>query len=442
MARSKRPEGTRNPNGAGSLYYSEYDDYWHARVTVGVLDNGKPDRRHVKRRSEDDAREEYRKLLNERDRGTVRQKGRGWTVEKWLRHWIENIAPLTVRYKTLRGYQTAVHRHLIPGIGAHRLERIQPEHFEKLYAKMMQSGLKAGTAHQAHRTVRTAFGEAERRGHITRNPAAIAKAPRVEEDEVEPLDAEEIQRLLSTALQRRNGVRYVIALALGARQGEALGLKWEYLDERRKTLRVRKALQRQKWQHGCADPHECGAAFHRTKPCKQPCARHKRACPEPCSPGCTEHARKCPQRHGGGLVEVDVKSKAGRRTFPLPDELFELLARHREQQEVERKHAGSEWEEGGWIFTQSNGRPLDPRADYEQWRTLLADGGVREARLHDARHTAATVLLILGVPDRTVMDIMGWSNASMKARYMHVTEEVRRDVAVQLNGYFWKPTET
>ncbi len=372
----------------------------------------------------------------------MRKKGRGWTVEAWLRHWIEHIAPLTVRYKTLRGYQTAVYRHLIPGIGAHRLERIEPEHFEKLYAKLLGSGLKPGTAHQVHRTVRTAFGEAERRGHLTRNAAAIAKAPRIEEEEVEPLDAEEIQRLLAAALQRRNGVRFVLALALGARQGEALGLKWEHLDEQRKTLRVRKALQRQKWQHGCNDPHECGAAHHRTRRCKQPCARHTRPCPEPCPPHCTDHARNCPHRHGGGLVEVDVKSKAGRRTFPLPEELFSLLLMHRERQKREREHAGTEWHDGDWIFTQPNGKPLDPRADYEQRRSLLTEAGVREARLHDARHTAATVLLILGVPDRTVMDVMGWSTASMKARYMHITEDIRRDVAERLNGYFWEVTET
>jgi integrase len=438
MARTKRPEGTRNPNGEGSLYYSEYDGYWHARVTVGVLDNGKPDRRHIKRKDETEARDEYRKLLDEVENGTVRKKGRPWTVERWLMHWVENIAPLGCRYKTLTGYRTAVYRHLIPGLGSHRLNRVEPDHFEKLYSKMIRSGLKPGTAHQAHRTARTAFGEAERRGLIRRNAAAIAKAPRVEEEEVEPLDAEEIQRLLATALRRRNGVRFVVALALGARQGEALGFKWEYLDKKRKTLRVRKALQRQKWQHGCADPHACGANYHKTVPCKEGCKRHTRACPPPCPAGCTEHARMCPKRHGGGLVEVDVKSRAGRRTWALPTELFELLIKHEQAQNLEREHAGSAWHEGDWIFTQPNGKPLDPRADYGEWKSLLEEAGVREARLHDARHTAATVLLILGVPDRTVMDIMGWSTASMKTRYMHVTDEIRRDVANQINGYFWR----
>lgn len=438
MARSERPEATRNPNGQGSLYYSEYDGCWHARVTVGVLDNGKPDRRHVKKKDEDEARDEYRKLLNEVEKGAVRKKGRQWTVASWLTYWLESIAPLNCRYKTLTGYRTAVVKHLIPGVGEHKLRKLQPEHLEKLYVRMLEAGLKAGTAHQVHRTIRTALGEADRRGHVERNVAQIAKAPRLEEEETEPLDAEEVQCLLSAALQRRNGVRFVIALALGVRQGEAIGMRWCWLNEQRRTYRIRKALQRRKWLHGCDDPHACGAKYHKRHPCKDTCRKHKRPCPPPCPPDCKDHARMCPKRHGGGLVEVDVKSKAGRRTLPLPDELFELLMRHREKQEQERLHAGSEWIGEDWIFTQPNGKPIDPRADYEQWSELLAEAGVREARLHDARHTAATVLLILGVPDRTVMDIMGWSNASMKQRYMHVTEEVRRDVAQQLNSYFWK----
>lgn len=105
------------------------------------------------------------------------------------------------------------------------------------------------------------------------------------------------------------------------------------------------------------------------------------------------------------------------------------------QQATERELAGSEWQEGGWIFTQPNGKPLDPRRDLDEWKELLAEAGVPEVRLHDARHTAATVLLILGVHQRVVMDIMGWSTAGMFMRYTHVLEEVRRDVATRLNDF-------
>jgi integrase len=72
------------------------------------------------------------------------------------------------------------------------------------------------------------------------------------------------------------------------------------------------------------------------------------------------------------------------------------------------------------MFAQLNGRPIDPRRDLEEWKALLREAGVREARLHDARHTAATVLLVLGFPERAAMEFMGWSNTAMAKRYQHI----------------------
>ncbi|GAA2819048.1 site-specific integrase [Saccharopolyspora taberi] len=430
---------TRNANGRSSIYFGK-DGYWHGRVTVGTKDDGTPDRRHVQRKDKDQVVEAVGKLEAERDSGNVRKIGESWTVESWLMHWLVNIAPLTTRYKTLRGYQTAVIKHLIPGLGAHKLTKIQhePERFEKLYMKMIRSGLKPGTAHQVHRTARTAFGEARKRGKIDKNPVEIAKAPKVEEEEVEPLEADDIREVIRVALKRRNGVRFVVGLALGTRQGETLGLHWKRLDRRKRALRIRQALQRHTWRHGCSDPHACGDRYHKTKPCPKGCKRHTRECPPPCPADCTEHARWCPQREGGGLVLVDVKSKAGRRTIGVPDELFNLLLLHEAAQDAERELAGSEWHEGDWMFCQPNGKPIDPRRDLEEWKDILEEAGVREVRLHDARHTAATVLLLLGVDPRLVMEIMGWSTEAMRKRYMHVTEQLRRDVADLVNAYFWK----
>ena len=428
---------SRAANGRSSIYLGG-DGAWHGRVTLGVRDDGRPDRRHVQAKTRADVTAKVKALEMQRDEGTVTKPGQSWTVTNWLLHWLENIARPSVRYKTYIGYRTAVHKHLIPGVGAHRLHRLEPEHLEKLYARMQAGGLKAATAHQVHRTARAAFGEAVKRRRIKVNPAALAKPPRVDEEEVEPFEAEEIDRLVNTLLGRRNGTRYVIALALGLRQGEALGLKWARLDEEAKSLSVRKALQRHSWEHGCDNPHACGARHHKMKPCKKGCKRHQRACPPACPPGCTSHARWCPQRRGGGLVEVDVKSTAGRREIGLPDELLALLVEHRKVQDQEREHAGSEWHEGGWVFAQPNGKPIDPRRDLAEWKAILADAEVREARLHDARHTAATVLLLLGVPDRAVMDVMGWSSVAMLKRYQHVTARLRRSIADRLNEFFWK----
>lgn len=441
MARNRRAPGTRAPNGASSIYLGR-DGKWHGRVTVGVKDNGSTDRRHVERKTEADVIRAVRSLERQRDAGSIRKAGRAPTVADWLSHWLEHIARPSVRYKSFRAYETAVRVHLIPGIGQHRVDKIGPEHFERLYAKMIADGARPATAHQVHRTARTAFGEALRRSEIARNPVELAKAPRVDEDEVDPFEVDEIRRLVSAALDRRNGVRFVLALALGTRQGETIGLRWQRYNASTRTLRIVRQLQRRTWEHGCTDPNACGERHHKRKPCPDGCKRHTRTCPPPCPADCTSHARWCPQRHSGGLVEVEVKSRAGRRGIALPEQLAELVERHRATQDVERRHAGAEWADGDWIFAQENGRPIDPTMDRNQWRQLLADAGVRAARLHDARHTAATVLLLLGVQPRIAMDVMGWSHAAMAKRYQHVTAEMRQDVAGRLDVFLRGGTET
>ncbi|MCA1605582.1 MAG: tyrosine-type recombinase/integrase, partial [Acidobacteria bacterium] len=73
----------------------------------------------------------------------------------------------------------------------------------------------------------------------------------------------------------------------------------------------------------------------------------------------------------------------------------------------------------------------------KHWKELLAAAGVRDARLHDARHTAATVLLLLSVPERAVMEVMGWSHSAMAARYQHLTAAIRSDIASQLGRVLW-----
>ncbi len=396
----------RTPNGASSIYLGK-DGYWHGRVTVGVRDDGRPDRRHVMGTRADVTRK-VRALEKQRDAGSVRKAGRTWTVEQWLTHWVEHIAAPFVRENTIAGYRVAVNVHLVPGLGKHRLDRLEPEHLEKLYVRMMKNGSAPATAHQAHRTLRAALNEAVRRGHLNGNPASLAKAPRLPESDVEPYSIDEIRLLLKSAMEGRNGARWAVALALGLRQGEALGLRWDDVDLDAGTLFVRRGRLRPRWEHGCDGT--CGRRF----------------------------GGHCPKRTALRDETSETKSRAGRRRIGLPDQLVELLRTHRAEQDRERIAAAQLWTDGGWVFATPTARPLNPRTDWTDWKKLLARAGVRDGRLHDARHIAATVLLLLGVLERAVMSVMGWSNTAMAARYQHVTAAVQRDIAGRVGGLIWQ----
>jgi integrase len=150
----------------------------------------------------------------------------------------------------------------------------------------------------------------------------------------------------------------------------------------------------------------------------------------------------CPQKQQTRREHKSTKSRAGRRTIGLPDPLIKLLGQHQEQQEKERIEAGTDWEGKGYVFASPTGGPLSPNTNFHIWKRLLRDAGVRDGRLHDARHTAATVLLILGVPDVVVDAITGWEPggaARMRARYMHVTGTLLRKVAQQVGDALWEP---
>ncbi|MEU8444098.1 site-specific integrase [Streptomyces microflavus] len=398
---------TRQPNGRSSIYQGK-DGKWHGRVTVGVRDDGKPDRRHVERKTRAAVTAAVRELEKQRDSGAVRKAGRAWTVEAWLTHWVETIAPLAVNENTMVGYGVAVRKHLIPALGAHRLDKLGPEHIERFYGRMQTDGRRAGTIHQIHRTFRTALNEAVRRGHLTRNPVQLAKAPRLSDEEIEPYTVDEVKRLLVAADKRRNAARWAVALALGLRQGEALGLKWADVDMERGVLMVRRSRRRPRYAHGCGDP-------------------------------CGRKAGYCPQRKRTNPETAETKSRAGRRVVGLPAQLADLLMAHQVKQEAERLEEGDRWAGEGWLFATPDGRGTSTRTDYDDWKELLAAAGVRDGRLHDARHTAATVLLILGVSERAVMGLMGWSTTAMAARYQHMVDTVRTDVARQVDRLIWKP---
>jgi integrase len=85
-----------------------------------------------------------RELERQRDSGTIRKVGQRWTVKAWLVHWVETIAAPSLRETTMVGYRAAVYKHLIPGVGAHRLEKLEPEHLERLYVKMISTGSAPG----------------------------------------------------------------------------------------------------------------------------------------------------------------------------------------------------------------------------------------------------------------------------------------------------------
>ena len=405
----------RAANGdSATTRYRGADGRWHARVTVGRRLDGERDRRHLSRATKRELDAAVRELENARDSGQQPWLLDAITLEQWLEHWLEEILPLSVRWKTRSGYASHLRVHVIPTLGAARLTELRPETLERLYRQLMDDGRSTHVVHGVHRVLRSSLNEAVRRQRLVTNPAALARPPRVERTEIEPLTADECRAILKAARGRLNGARWSVALSLGLRQGEALGLMWEDVDLDAGVLRVRRAVQRRTWSHGCS-PRRAA----------EPACGHIRGA-------------ECPQRRDGGLVLVEPKTRSSRRSVALPPPLVAELRAHRAAQlrlKLERANVSDHTHD--LVFSTDWGALIDPHADYRDWKQVLRDAGVREVRLHDARHTAATLLLLQGVDIRTVMAIMGWTEMATAQRYVHAVDELRHEAARRMGAALW-----
>jgi integrase len=362
-------------------------------------------RRHVRGRTKATVTDRVTELEGQR-RNTAQHAATNsrQTLGQWLDEWLVQIKR-SRKPRTFTTYASLVRTHCA-GVRDTKLTNVSVRQIDDLLDHVATT-VSPTTAGNLHRTLRAAFSTAVRRGLIPANPCRYATVPRVAHAEVEPLTVSEVHRILGAAKRQRNAARWSVALALGLRQGEALALRWTDLDLDARTLTVRRQLQRRPWEHGCGQ-----------------------ATP-------THTAARCPRRHGGGLRFEDTKSGAGRRQMAIPPQMLPQLSDHRRTQNEERLKAGCDWQDLQLVFAQSDGRPIDPRADYATWKALLKSADVRDARLHDARHTAATLLLAQGVDGRVVMSLMGWSQAVLLTRYQHVLDTMRVEAAEKVGLALW-----
>jgi integrase len=192
----------------------------------------------------------------------------------------------------------------------------------------------------------------------------------------EPYSAEESKQLLAQAQRHRLHALWVVLVMLGVRRGEALAVRWTDVDLDVGTLAVLASLQ----------------------------------------------------RVGHELRRVPTKTRGSLRTIPLPAPSVEALRAHRARQNADRLAAGARWVATELVFTTRHGTPIEPRTVNRMFQTLTAAAGLRPVRVHDLRHGCVSLLLSLGVPPRTVMQIVGHTVMEMTMeRYGHVNLDDQRE---------------
>jgi integrase len=225
-------------------------------------------------------------------------------------------------------------------LGKYPLEKVGPQDVQMLLNRKLREGLSPKSVRYIRGTLRTALNQAMRWGMVGRNAAALVDGPRVEQYEIRPFSVEEAKRFLSAVKGDRLEALYSVALTMGLRQGEALGLRWEDIDLDLGYLRVTKQLQ----------------------------------------------------RIDSRFVLMEPKTARSRRTLAIPPAIVQTLRDHKLRQD--RDYASRpDANPLRLAFTRTDGEPLDGTVVTHQFHRILDRAGIAQRRFHDLRHSCATLLL-------------------------------------------------
>jgi integrase len=459
------------------------DGRLHCKVPVGRKPNGAPDRRHISAANDDPGKKNIKqkidKLLDAVAKKAVRKAGRGETVQSWVSYWLDEIAPTGERpvgANSLQSYRSIAEVWFYPHLGALKLDELEVENLHAMYAAMRRRKLAKTTLLKAHAILRRALGVAVQWGKTSRNVAEMMDNPgSTKTRKRRAPDLKQVRRLLEVVERRDDALQWKLALALGLRQGEVLGLRWAFVDLREGTIVPDWQLQRLTYRHGCTNPAACAAGHHR-RPCARPpqyehgcpdpaacpgrrgevlakpkaaycphrvevaaCRRHRDDCPQPCAADCTEHAAQCPKRIGG-LVFVRAKTidlddpdlqddvdyeeyaeEEATHTIHVPTALVREIKEHRRRQAAARLAAGDLWDDNDLVFCDGNGRPIDPKTDLQRWHEIQREAGFKPVGTHARRRAAATVMYELGEKVETIQATLRHRDPRTTRGYVRVT---------------------
>lgn len=364
---------SRRARGEGSVYATA-DKRYRGSLLIPHPDGKRSVRRFVSGRSKAEVSRKLAELKEEAARGGFAD---GTTLREYLTRWATAVRT-QVRPATWREYAGHVDRYWLPALGTTPLTRLRPNDVERVMAGMKAAGRSASTQRAARTTLRRALRDAQRDGLVVPNVAALARPPRLDRVEIQPLSVDNTRRLLDATAEHPHGPLFALLVGTGLRLGEALGLEWSDL-----------------------------------------------------GPGSLTVHRSLARADAGGYALAEPKTKRSRRTVMLPAIATAALERQRARQDTAKAGTGSAWQDrDGLVFTDAIGRQLGPTVVSHAFRVAADTIGLQGTRLHDLRHTYASTLLRAGVALKTVSDALGHSSIAITADvYGHLSDATRREAA-------------
>ena len=363
----------------GSIYLRK-DGRWCASIT---LENRK--RKYLYGKTRRDVQEQLKIALREQQQGTLITTPQQ-TMEQFLNQWLASHKS-SVRIRTYERYEQFVRIHLVPTIGHVKLQKLTAIQINNLYLKLGER-LSSSTLNTLHMMLHKALEDAVRWGLLVRNVCDAVTAPRRAHFEIKPLTMEQANILLDAAKKDDFEALWVLALTTGMRRGELLALKWQDINFEQAMLQVRRIFTR---------------------------------------------------APGNRYIEAEPKTEKSRRSIMLTSFTVEALRRHRIKQLETKLQMGEVWQEHDLVFCTSLGTPLNPNRALELFKRLLKKAGLPDMRLHDLRHSIATILLSMGIHPKVVQELLGHNRIQETVdTYSQVLPTIHKEAIKKLEDVLWK----
>jgi len=338
-----------------------------------------------------DAERALREVLLSLEQGSY-VKPNKLTVGEWLDQWCESFVIMNTTLRTYVSYRSIIDRHLKPGLGSIPLARLEPQQIQAYYADRLAKGRVDGKGSLSnrsvlyhHRILSKALDQAIKMGLVVRNVAKLITPPRVARATINVLDAGEASKLLDIASNTMYYPLFTMLLYTGLRRGEAIALRWKNIDLLGLELNVVESAYRLRKEFIIKEP----------------------------------------------------KTLHSKRAVSLSPSLSALLREYREDQEFMRKQMGNPLTDEDFVFSWPDGRPLDPDVVTKAFHRIAGKAGLTNIRLHDLRHTHATLMLKAGVHPKVVSERLGHANIGITLdTYSHVLPGLQEAAAERFDRIF------
>jgi integrase len=378
----KRGKRRQRAHGTGSVFQrtDRKGKQWVAQL---VLENGKTRQRYFNTQGE--AALALNEMLYEQKRGML-ATGPKQKLEDFLEQWFEEVHAPRLRLSSQLRYRGVLNNHILPALGSIPVQGLTAQKVQSFYASKLKEGLSTSSLHTIHKVLHSALDTAVRWNLVARNVCDAVSLPSETSRKVKPLTPEQAQHLLTAIKGQKLEALITLALTTGMRLGELTGLQWSDIDFDQASLSVRRTV-------GRLGPHK--------------------------------------------FVEREPKTEQSRRKINLPPFVLQALKEHRLRQKEARLKAGAHWQDRDLVFCNRRGGFSHPDVLLGQFRKVLDDAGLPRLRLHDLRHSAATILMAMKVPIKVIQELLGHSSVMITLNvYGHVLPSMQDEAVDNMERLF------